>query len=149
MPLTPWKSMWDTRFPTLREEMDKVFEDFFGSSHFPSLRREGWMPPVDVHETKKDVVVTIDIPAVDPKDVSITVVEDRLTVKGERKREEDLSQEEYYRSERVHGLFQRTIQLPMEVVGDKARATYKDGVLKITVPKSVRVVPKEVKIEIK
>jgi len=141
--------MWDTRFPTLREEMDKVFEDFFGSSHFPSLRREGWMPPVDVHETKKDVVVTIDIPAVDPKDVSITVVEDRLTVKGERKREEDLSQEEYYRSERVHGLFQRTIQLPMEVVGDKARATYKDGVLKITVPKSVRVVPKEVKIEIK
>jgi HSP20 family protein len=141
MPLTPWKSLWETRFPSLREEMDKVFEDFFGRAGFPSLREGGWMPAVDIHETKKDIVVTMDVPAIDPKEVSITVVDDKLTVKGERKRETE--------NERVCGSFQRTVQLPTEVVGDKAKATYKDGVLKVVVPKSQKAVPKEIRIEVK
>jgi HSP20 family protein len=148
MPLTPWKSLWETKFPSLREEMDKVFEDFFGRAGFPSLREGGWMPAADVSETKKDVVITMDIPAIDPKEVSITITEDKLTVKGERKREEELKEEDFYRTERVYGLFQRTVQLPTEVVGEKAKATYKDGVLKIIVPKSQKSVPKEIKIEV-
>ena len=136
MPLTPWKSLWETKFPSLREEMDKVFEDFFGRAGFPSLREGGWMPAVDVSETKKDVVITMDIPAINPKEISITITEDKLTVKGERRREEELKEEDFYRTERVHGL------------GDKAKATYKDGVLKIIVPKSQKSIPKEIKIEV-
>ena len=149
MPLTPWKSLWETRFPSFKEEMDKVFEDFFNTTGFPSLKEGVWMPAVDVHETKSDVIVTMDVPAISPKDISITVVEDKLTVKGERKREKELKEEDYYKSERVYGSFQRIVLLPTGVVGAKAKATYKDGVLKIAIPKSQKVVPKEIKIIVK
>ncbi len=92
-------------------------------------------------------MVMMDIPAIDPKEISISIMEDRITIKGERKREAEVKEIDYYRSERVYGSFQRIIQLPSEVVGDKAKASYKDGVLKITIPKSQRAVPKEVQIE--
>jgi HSP20 family protein len=148
MALTPWRGMWELRFPTLKDEMDKLFEDFFGKTLFPSVGEGSWLPAVDIHETKKDIVVIVDVPAIDPKEVSISIVDDKLTIKGEKKREEETKEETYYRTERVYGTFQRIIQLPVEVIGDKAKATYKDGVLKITVPKSQRSVPKEVKIAI-
>lgn len=149
MPLTPWESLWETRFPTLREEMGKVFEDVFGRTGFPSLREGSWLPAVDVRETKKDVIVTLDIPAIDPNELAVTIMEDRLTVKGERKREAEVKEEDFFRKERVYGSFQRTIHLPTEVMGDKAKATYKNGVLEIIVPKSQKIVPKEVKIEVR
>ena len=93
-------------------------------------------------------MVMMDIPAIDPKEISISIMEDRITIKGERQREAEVKEVDYYRSERVCGSFQRIIQLPSEVIGDKAKASYKDGVLKITIPKSQRAVPKEVKIEV-
>jgi len=148
MALTPWRGLWESRFPSLREEIDKMFEDFFGKTDFPSIGDGEWIPPIDVQQTKKDVVVMMDIPAIDPKEISISIMEDRITIKGERKREEEVKEVDYYRSERVYGSFQRIIQLPAEVVGDKAKASYKDGVLKITIPKSQKAVPKEVKVEV-
>ena len=148
MALSPWRGLWESRFPSLREEMDKMFEDFFGKPGCPSIAEGAWVPPIDVEETKKDIVVIMDIPAIDPKEVSISIMEDRVTIKGERKREEEVKEVSCYRSERTYGSFQRIIQLPAEVVGDKAKASYKDGVLKITIPKSQRAVPKEVKVEV-
>jgi len=148
MSLTPWKSLWETRLPSFREEMNKVFEDFFSTAGFPSLREGGLVPAVDIHETKRDVVITMDIPAIDPKDISISVIEDKLTVKGERKREKELTEEASYRAESVYGSFQRAVQLPTGVIGAKAKATYKDGVLKIAIPKPRKVVPREIKITI-
>ncbi len=148
MALTPWRGLWESRFPSLRDEMDKLFEDFFGKTGFPSTVEGGWVPPVDVQDTKKEVIVTMDLPAVDPKEIVISIMEDRLTIRGERRREEEAKDTDYYRSERVYGAFQRIVQLPSEVLGDKAKASYKDGVLKITVPKSQKAVPKEVKIEV-
>lgn len=148
MALTPWRGLWESRFPSLREEMDKMFEDFFRKTDFPSIIDGAWIPPIDVQQTKKDVIVMMDIPAIDPKEISISIIEDRITIKGERKRDEEVKEVDYYRSERVYGSFQRIIQLPVEVVGDKAKASYKDGVLTITIPKSQKAVPKEVKVEI-
>jgi HSP20 family protein len=148
MAVTPWRNAWETRFPSLRDEMDKLFEDFFGRSGCTPAPEAGWIPAADIHETKKDVVVTMEMPAVNPKELSISIVEDRLTVKGEKKNEDEVREDDYYRCERTYGSFQRTIQLPAEVVGDKAKATYKDGVLKIVVPKSERAMPKEIKIEV-
>jgi HSP20 family protein len=148
MALTPWRGLWESRFPSLREEMDKLFEDFFGKPGFPSMGEGVWMPAVDVQETKKDVVIMMDLPAIDPKEITISIMEDRLTIKGERKKEEEVKDVDYYRSERIFGAFQRIVQLPAEVVGDKAKASYKDGVLKVSVPKSQKAVPKEVKVEI-
>lgn len=149
MPLTPWESLWGTRFPSIKEEMDKVFEDFFGRPGFPSLQEGVWIPAVDIHETKKDVVVMMDIPAIDPKEIVITVVDNKLTVQGERKKEIESTEKSFSIHERMCGVFQRTLQLPAEVVGDKAKATYKDGVLKVVVPKSQKSTPKEIRIEIK
>jgi HSP20 family protein len=148
MAITPWRGLWETRFPSLRDEMDKLFEDFFGRTGFPAASETGWMPASDVYETKKDVVVTMELPAIDPKEVSILIVEDRLTVKGEKKKEVEARDEDFYRCERTYGSFQKTIQLPAEVVGDKAKATYRDGVLKIVVPKSEKAIPKEIRVEV-
>ena len=148
MPLTPWKSLWEARFPSFREEMDKVFEDFFSTAGFPSLREGAWTPAIDVHETRNDIIVTMDAPAINPKDVSITVVEDKLTVKGERKREKELKEEDYYKTERVYGSFQRIVRLPAGAVATKAKATYKDGVLQIAIPKSRKTMPKKIKITV-
>ncbi len=149
MPLTPWKSMWETKFPSLREEMDRVFEEFFGEAGFPSLREADWLPAVDVLEREQDIVINMDIPAIDPKEIVITILGDKLTVEGERKRNEEFKEEDYYRAERVHGSFMRSIQLPAEVVGEKAGASYKEGVLTITVPKSRKIAVKEIKVSVR
>jgi HSP20 family protein len=149
MALTPIQFMWETKFPSLRESMDKLFEDFFGQVGFPSIREGQWIPAADVHDTKKDVVVTMDIPSIDPKEITISIEGDRLLIKGEKKKEEELKDETSYRTERFCGSFQRVIQLPTEVVAEKAKATYKDGVLKISIPKSPKVTPKEIKVEVK
>lgn len=148
MALTPVQFLWETRFPSLRDSMDKLFEDFFGNAGFPSLRTEHWLPAVDVHDTKKEVVITMDIPSVDPAALSIAIVEDKLTIKGEKRREEEFDEHDTFRSERYYGTFQRTVQLPAEVIADKAKASYKDGVLKIRIPKSPKVMPKEIRVEV-
>jgi len=148
MPLTPWKSMWETKFPSLREEMDRVFEEFFGEAGFPTLREADWLPAVDVVERKGDIVIIMDIPAIDPAEVNITILDDKLTVEGERKREKEFLEEEYYRSERVQGSFLRSIQLPADVIGEKASATYNAGVLTITVPRSEKPEAREIKVSV-
>ena len=71
MALTPWRGLWESRFPSLRDEIDKMFEDFFGKTDFSSLADGTWNPPMDVQQTKKDVIVMMDIPAIDPKAISI------------------------------------------------------------------------------
>lgn len=142
------RPIWSTRFPSLMGEIDNLFDNFFGQKEFQDLQKQ-WVPALDVHESKKDVVVSMDAPSIDPKEVEITITDNRLVVRGEKKAEEEIKEQNCHRSERFYGVFQRTIQLPTEVVGDKAKATYKDGVLRITIPKSEKVVPKEIKVEIR
>lgn len=149
MALTPIHFLWESKYPSLRESMDRIFEDFFSHGGLPSLVGGTWLPAVDVHETKNDLIVTLDAPSVDPEKISILISDGRLVIKGERKKEEELEEKDVFRSERFFGSFQRMIQLPVEVVTDKARATYKDGVLKIVMPKSQKKIPKEIKIEVK
>jgi HSP20 family protein len=148
MAMTPWRPLWDTRFPSLRDEMDKMFEEFFEKVRFPSAREHSWTPALDIYDTKKEVIVTVDVPGVDPKDVAVSIMEGSLTIKGERKKEADLKDEELYRAEREFGAFQRMVQLPAEVSPDKAKASYANGVLKIVIPKAQKNAPKEVKVDI-
>lgn len=149
MALTPIHFLWESRYPSLRESMDRIFDEFFSRSGLPSLVGGTWLPAVDVHETKKDLIVTLDVPSIDPEEISILISDGRLVIKGEKKREEELDTKDVFRSERFFGSFQRMIELPVEVVTDKARATYKDGVLKIVMPKLQKKIPKEIKIEVK
>ncbi len=136
----------------IRDEMNRLFDDFFSGFPFPERRRglmEGeWAPTVDVAETDENIVVTAELPGVKQNDVEISVVNDVLTLKGEKKEEKEIKKENYHRIERSYGSFQRSISLPTGVQADKAKATYKDGVLTITIPKVEEAKPKSIKINV-
>lgn len=137
---------------TIRDEMNRLFDEFFSGFPFPERRRglmEGeWAPTVDVAETDENIVVTAELPGVKQNDVEISVVNDVLTLKGEKKEEKEIKKENYHRIERSYGSFQRSITLPTGVQADKAKATYKDGVLTITIPKVEEAKPKSIKINV-
>ena len=127
-------------FTSLQREMDRLFEDFF--------RRGGLMrPSVDVVETDDTVVVKAELPGMEPKDVDISVSGDKLTIKGERKAEKEEKGKTFYRMERCYGSFCRTVELPVSVEADKAKADYKNGVLEITLPKTEQVKAKKIPIK--
>ena len=107
-----------------------------------------WAPLADMYETKDDLFVTFELPGVREKEVSVAITGDLLTVKGERKLEHDLKDEGCYRLERLYGKFERSVPLPIPVQSDKVKATYRDGVLEIRLPKVEAVKPKEIKIDV-
>lgn len=133
--LLPWREKRDVQ--KFRRQLDDFFDRVFGAwpSHLTPWEGD-WAPSVDVSETGKEVIVRAEAPGMDPKDIDISLVGNRLTIKGERKQEKEEKEENYYRSERIYGSFSRTVQLPAEVDENKIDATYKDGVLKITMPKT-------------
>lgn len=135
---------------SLRESMDKLFDEFFtrrpeqGGRRMPMV----WQPAIEAYEADGDVVVRAELPGIDPNTVEISLSNDTLTIKGEAKSEHEDKGRSYYRRELRYGSFLRSIALPAGVEGDKARATYKNGILEIRVPKSERAKPKSVKVEV-
>lgn len=132
---------------SLRESMDKLFEDVFARrprGQAPAI----WQPAAEIFETDHEVVVRAELPGIDPKNVDITVTDDTLTIKGEARAEQEEKGRNYYRRELRYGAFVRSLALPAEVKGDAAKASYKNGILEIRVPKSERARPKQVKVEV-
>jgi HSP20 family protein len=107
-----------------------------------------WLPAVDVHETKDDLVLSFDIPDVTEKDVQLTITGDLLTLRGERRFEREAPEDNYHRVERLYGRFERSVQLPMTVQTDKVKASYRDGVLEVKLPKAEEIKPREIKIDL-
>ena len=107
-----------------------------------------WNPLVDVVETKEHTLLKVEIAGVKPEDFSISIEKDTLTVKGERRQEVEVTEGGYTRMERPYGLFQRTLVLPPTVDGDNVKATYRDGVLEIQLPKKEEAKPKAIKVEV-
>ena len=107
-----------------------------------------WAPVLDMHETKDDLVLNFELPGVRDKEVSLSITGDLLTVRGERGLNRDLTDESYHHVERVYGKFERSVQLPVPVQAEKVKATYRDGVLEVKLPKVDEVKPKEIKIDI-
>ncbi|MFN4196673.1 MAG: Hsp20/alpha crystallin family protein [Caldimicrobium sp.] len=136
-------------FQELKKEMDRLFQEFFGKSLFPE-RWEGieWAPAVDVSETEDEIVVKADLPGVKPEDIEINIADNILTIKGEKKRESEEKKENFYRVERFYGSFMRSIQVPVKVDTEKIKAQYKDGVLKIILPKKPESKAKVIKVEV-
>jgi len=140
------------------EEMEKRFEEFFrrpfsmlGPSWFPAIR----MPEigevsakVDIFEEGNDVVVKAELPGMKKEDLDVNLTDDTITVSGEKKKEEKIEKKDYYRVERSYGSFTRSFRLPKEVQSDKAKASFKDGVLEIRVPKTEEAMKKEKKVTI-
>jgi HSP20 family protein len=107
-----------------------------------------WAPAVDIYETSDSLVVEAELPGIDPKDIEVTVDDGVLTVKGERKHEKEVEDENYYRVERAYGVFTRSVRLPADTEADNVKASYDSGVLKVTVPKVEPKAPKPVPVTI-
>ena len=146
MSLIRWDPFDD--LASLRESMDKLFEEFFTRRPERARAPLVWQPAIEAYETDGDVVVRAELPGIDPKQVEITVRDDTLTVKGEAKTEQEEKGRNYYRRELRYGSFVRSLALPSGVQGDAAKASYKNGILEIRVPKSERAKPKSVKVEV-
>ncbi len=148
MALIRWTPRRDANDPTsLRTEMDRLFEDFLS----PVPYRQDWAamtPPVDVEETPEAYVFRADLPGVDPKNVKITVNGDTLTLRGERKREEKKTNGNLHRFERAYGAFERAFTLGTPVRADQVKASYKDGVLEIRVPKADEAKSREIEVQV-
>ena len=134
------------RVSDIQTEVNRLFDSFVGRSAAASGRV--WAPLVDMYATKDDLVLTLELPGVSEKDVPVTITGDLLTVKGERRLEEQVKEQDLLHVERTYGKFERLIQLPMAVQADHVKATYRDGVLEIRLPKAEELKPKEIKIDI-
>jgi HSP20 family protein len=150
-------------FASLRHELDRLFDDFeWGSwrSPFrrglfdvaPFLRAQvtwGKMPAIDVAETPSDYEVTAELPGLDEKNIEVKFSDGTLTIRGEKKEEKEEKKKDYYLSERHYGSFQRSLSVPDGVDLEKIEATFKSGVLTVTLPKTTEAQKKVKKIEVK
>ena len=127
-------------FTSLHREMNRMFEDFarsFDVAPWSGWEAEGFHPRTDVSETDDELLVTAEMPGLEEKDFELNLTGDLLTLKGEKRHErEEKEKGAVHRIERGYGSFQRTIQLPCEVVAEKATAEYRNGVLTVTLPKA-------------
>jgi HSP20 family protein len=130
--------MWRDPFEELRNlerRMNRLFEELFGE-YRPALRtQEVRQPFADIIDTGKEIKVTVELPGVDKENIQINATENMLEIKAEVKREEEEKRGDYLRRERSYRMFQRSFSLPAEVDPSRAKATYKNGVLEITLPK--------------
>jgi HSP20 family protein len=135
---------------TLRNQINRLFDDFWGE---PWLARGetfgGFSPQIDVTETDKEVKVCAEIPGVEAKDVDVSIENGTLVIRGEKKYEREENERGQYRMERSYGSFERSIALPAEVDEAKAKAEFKNGVLRLTLPKKAGAESRRKKIAVK
>jgi len=129
--LVPWGGMTG-----LKQEMDRVFDRFFETRWEDMPALGDWVPKVDVSETKDAVVVKAEIPGMEANDVHASLQENVLTISGEKKQEKEENDERYHRMERSYGSFTRSVRLPAGVDSSKVNASFKSGVLTVTLPKT-------------
>jgi HSP20 family protein len=135
---------WDPfrEFNTLNERMG----NFLGKNWEAPMSTRAWNPSVDIFENDNEVVIKAELPGMSAKDIEVNLENNVLTLKGERRFEKEAKEENYHRVEREYGSFSRAFSLPTAVDGDKVAAEYKDGVLKIVLPKREETKPKPIKI---
>ena len=126
---------------------EDMIERFFGE--WPEIKAREFVPPMDVYEKGGKVIVETPIAGVDPEKVAISVEDNVLTIKGKSEKKSEVEEKNYYRKEVRYGSFYRSVTLPADVIGTKAEASYKDGVLKIEIPKAPEKKEKKLKIKVK
>lgn len=143
---------WDPfrNIATLQDRINRLFEDAFPrtAEGDENLSVSDWRPLVDVFEADEGLAVHIDLPGVNKEDVSVEVKENVLTISGERKYDTSVGDDRYYRKERTFGTFRRSFAMHTAVAPDSIKATFKNGVLKIKIPKPQEVKPKQVSVSI-
>jgi HSP20 family protein len=133
-------------FENLRSRMQSMFEDFFADLETTSILKSDFNPVLDIHEDDKNIYIKAEIPGVKKEDLEVTIKDNVVIIKGEKKEEKEEKDRKKYVKECVYGSFERSFILP-EVDAEKAKAEFKDGLLKITLPKKEEEKGKSIKIE--
>jgi len=133
----------------IQGEMNRLFDSFFGRPASAGAAMErAWAPAVDLYETKDDLVVSFELPGIREKEINVSITGDVLTVRGERQFSHEANDGNFYRVERTYGKFERNIPLPVPVQAEKVKASYRDGVLEVRLPKAEEVKPKQIKVDV-
>lgn len=153
MAITRWTPAYRITRPShdvagIQDEVNRLFDSFFGSYPLHADGGARFAPAVDIEEAGDEFIVRLDLPGVSQKDVKVSLLGDVLTVRGERKQESLREQASLHRSERYYGTFERSFTLGTAVRNDKVRATYRDGVLEIHVPKAEEAKLKEIEVQV-
>jgi HSP20 family protein len=140
--LTPFRGT-----TTLQDQINRLFNDGFERTSEES-NLTAWAPAVDIFETEHELVVKADLPDVDSKDLDIRVENNILTIRGERKFEKNVNQDNYLRVERAYGAFSRSFSLANTVDSEAIKADYQNGVLTLSIPKREEAKPKQIKVNV-
>jgi HSP20 family protein len=145
MTVVKWEPFRDLM--AMQDRMTRLFDDTLSRIWKSELARGVWSPPVDIVERANEIVLKADIPEMDQSDIDIKVEEGTLTIQGERKFLKEVSEENYLQIERPYGAFRRSFTVPGVVDQEGIKASYKDGVLTIVLPKKERVYPKQIAVQ--
>ncbi len=132
---------------TLQDQFNRIFNESF-RNHAEESALTTWAPAVDIYETPNELVVKADLPDVNEKDIDVRIENNLLTIRGERKFEKSVSEENFLRVERTYGAFSRSFSLPNTVNSEAIGAEYKNGVLTVTLPKREESKPRQVKVAV-
>jgi HSP20 family protein len=147
MNIVPWKPF--DELTTLHRDLDSLWGRFFPEApFFERYTTHEWLPTIDLTETKDKLLIKAELPGLEAKDVDLSITGDILTIRGEKKKEEETKDEHHYCVERYEGMFERQIRLPANVKTDKVDAKFDKGVLTITLPKTEEAKKKEIKIKV-
>ncbi|MCM8763444.1 MAG: Hsp20/alpha crystallin family protein [Candidatus Omnitrophica bacterium] len=152
MALIKWQGKeWDPfrELMDLQRDIDNLFNASWERLPARLSQEATWLPSLDVAEDKDKIVIKVDLPGVKQSDIDVSVSGDILTIKGERKQEQEIKEKKLHRIERFYGSFSRSLSLPDFVDSSKISAVYKDGVLEVTLPKTEKAKPKQIKVEVK
>jgi HSP20 family protein len=132
---------------TLQDQFNRLFNESF-RNHAEESAVASWAPAMDIYETPNELVVNADLPDVNEKDIDVRVENNLLTIRGERKFEKSVAEENFLRVERTYGSFSRSFSLPNTLNAEAIVAEYKDGVLTVTLPKREETKPRQVKVTV-
>jgi HSP20 family protein len=146
MSMTRWEPFRGLN--TLQEQVNRLFEDSVTGTRSGQAELASWAPAVDIFETENELVVKADLPDVQEKDIDVRVENNTLTIRGERKFNNEVHEDNYLRVERAYGTFTRSFSLPHTVNTEGIHAEYRNGVLSVRLPKREETKPKQIKISV-
>ncbi len=141
---------WDQSrgLTSLQDQVNRLFEDNFTRERSGHADLATWAPPVDIHETENELVLKADLPGLQEEDIDVRLENNMLTIRGERKFEKDVNEDNYLRVERAYGPFTRSFSLPNTISSESVRAEYHNGVLALHMAKREESKPKQIKISV-
>ncbi len=148
MALVKWDPFRDVA--ELQNRINRMFDESFGRSREldDEMSLRAWRPAVDIYEAENGIVVAVELPGVSKENVSVEVKDDVLTLKGERLANPAISEDNYYRRERLFGPFKRSFTLHQNIQPDLIKATFKDGILEIEIPRPLQEQPKQITVNV-